>query len=52
MGKLICTIKSWWEQQKDNTQDFFQTLYTFYTAPVEGDLVPAPVYVPQQYPGM
>ncbi len=49
MGKIICTIKSWWEQQRDNAQDFFQTLYTFYTAPVEAEIIVVPQYI-QKYP--
>ena len=52
MGNVICTIKSWWEQQKENAQDFFETLYTFYTAPVEAEVVTVPAYHQQQYPHM
>lgn len=50
MGKIICTIKSWWEQKQENAQDFFQTLYEFYTAPVDAEPMVVPVYAQQHYP--
>lgn len=40
MGKIICTIKSWWEEQKQDIRTLFETLYLFYTAPVEEEYLP------------
>lgn len=39
MGKIICTIKSWWQDRRMEIQTLFETLYLFYTSPIDEEYI-------------